>query len=94
MSISLFSGLSCPGKQVDCSSQELTQETRLIFKSVTFLYTCNDQVVFEMKNAILFTLALPMFYRFSAIPIIIPTHYFVDIDGLMLNLYGKSKDPE
>ena len=89
MSISLFSGLSCPGKQVDCSSQELTQETRLIFKSVTFLYTCNDQVVFEMKNAILFTLALPMFYRF-----IIPTHYFVDIDGLMLNLYGKSKDPE
>nr|XP_020743498.1 uncharacterized protein LOC110133715 [Odocoileus virginianus texanus] len=52
-------GLSCPGKQFDCSSQELPQETKLIFKSVTFLYTCNDQVAFEMKNTILFTFSTP-----------------------------------
>ena len=35
------------------------QNTRLKYKSITFLYIIDEQVQFEIKNTLPFTLALP-----------------------------------
>ena len=34
-----------------------------------------------------------LIYRLSAVPIKIPASYFVDIDKLILDLYGEAKNP-
>lgn len=42
------------------SNYSKTVGYRLIYiKVITFLYSCDEQVVFEIKNTIPFTLALP-----------------------------------